>query len=58
MEGRIDDEHNEDSALTPPSENTADSPISGDEAAEVAYAPSPKKRCDFVAFHFLPFQLT
>ncbi|XP_057792333.1 probable WRKY transcription factor 69 [Salvia miltiorrhiza] len=40
MEGRFDDEHNEDSALTPPPENTADSPISGDEEA---YAPSPKK---------------
>lgn len=48
MEGRFDiHEHNEDSNPTPPPENTADSPISGDEAAEEAYAPSSKKRCDF-----------
>lgn len=44
MEGRFDHEHDEDSTVTPPPENTADSPISGDEAAEEAYAPSPKKR--------------
>ncbi|XP_042067842.1 probable WRKY transcription factor 69 isoform X2 [Salvia splendens] len=41
MEGRFDDEHNDDSSLTPPPENAADSPISGDEEA---YAPFPKKR--------------
>ncbi|XP_047943966.1 probable WRKY transcription factor 69 isoform X1 [Salvia hispanica] len=40
MEGRFDDEQSEDSTLTPPPENAADSPISGDEEA---YAPSPKK---------------
>ncbi|KAH6780690.1 hypothetical protein C2S52_011927 [Perilla frutescens var. hirtella] len=44
MDGRFDHEHDEDSTLTPPPENTADSPISGDEVAEEAYAPSPKKR--------------
>lgn len=44
MEGRFDHEHDEDSTVTPPAENTADSPVSGDEAAEEAYAPSPKKR--------------
>ncbi|KAI3457116.1 hypothetical protein Pfo_013779 [Paulownia fortunei] len=47
MEGRLDHEHEEDSTTTtttpPPPENTADSPLSGDEAAEEAYAPSPKK---------------
>lgn len=46
MEGRFDHEHDEDSTVTPPAENTADSPISGYEAAEEAYAPSPKKRFD------------
>lgn len=43
MDGRFDHEHDEDSTITPPPENTADSPLSGDEAAEEAYAPSPKK---------------
>ncbi|KAL1555687.1 DNA binding domain [Salvia divinorum] len=40
MEGGFDDEHDEASAATPPPENTAESPVSGDEEA---YAPSPKK---------------
>ncbi|KAK6134286.1 hypothetical protein DH2020_031976 [Rehmannia glutinosa] len=41
MEGRFDHEHEDDSTTTPPQENTADSPLSGDEET---YAPSPKKR--------------
>ncbi|KAK6134334.1 hypothetical protein DH2020_031957 [Rehmannia glutinosa] len=40
MEGRFDHEHEDDSTTTPPQENTADSPLSGDEET---YAPSPKK---------------
>ncbi|XP_047944953.1 probable WRKY transcription factor 69 isoform X1 [Salvia hispanica] len=40
MEGGFDDEHDEASAATPPRDNTAESPVSGDEEA---YAPSPKK---------------
>lgn len=46
MVGRFDHKHEEDSTTTPPPENTADSPLSGDEAAEEVYAPSPKKRFD------------